>query len=45
MRSCWNFMPEDRPNFTALGQSIKQLLQLQKPELHKNTSDSYLKVF
>ena len=42
MRSCWIFLPEERPSFTALVQNISQ--QLNSQQLDDHSEDLYLKI-
>ena len=44
MRSCWNFLPEERPAFTTLVQNISQQLEVDNPKLDEDSEDTYLKV-
>lgn len=47
MKSCWNFMSEERPCFTILVKKINQQIQLSKcqqpvdAELQGNVNDPY----
>ena len=44
MRSCWNFLPEERPAFTTLVQNISQQLKVDDQKLDEDSEDEYLKV-
>ena len=45
MKSCWNFKPEDRPNFTVLVENINQQIQLTEHARYKQLTSSYLRVY
>ena len=44
MRSCWNFLPEERLAFTTLVQNISQQLKVDDQKLDEDSEDEYLKV-
>ena len=45
MKSCWNFVPEDRSSFAVLVQQLQLTKQHAPPTLQSNRSSEYLKIF